>query len=57
MREWEGKERRGIEGIWFLLFGLIFEKGKERIWREREGKGLVVLLSYGFRPKVGNGGK
>lgn len=41
LKEWEGKERKGTGGIWFLLFGFIFE----------EGKGLVVLLSYVFAQK------
>ena len=28
LKEWEGKERKGIGVIWFLLFGWTFEDGK-----------------------------
>ena len=38
LREWKGKQQRGIGGIWLLFFGLIFVEGKERIGREREGE-------------------
>lgn len=34
------------------MFLLIFNEGKERVEREREGLGLIILYKVGFRQKL-----
>lgn len=45
LREWEEKEMKKVKEIWPFVCGLIFQEGKERICREREGLGLVIWMS------------